>query len=301
LSRRGVELGDLARQFADTPMPGIRAGQSGYVTTMSRDRSYRPCFPANLVTHCHDGILGRVRSRSLGVARADVPELVLVHGMTACDYLLPGLGELSIWTRVHLIDLPGCGGSGEPRHELTVAEFADVVVDWLGHERLGGVLLVGHSSGTQVAAEAARRTADVAGVVLASPVFDPAYRGPARVLWRWLLDLTREPASLERVNRPERKRAGLRRLAHVLRVHLHHSLPDAVGALRVPVLVIRGRDDALSTRRWAHRLAEQATEGGYAEVAGPHTFCWRYPAAWSSPIRAFAGRVGVAARRGGSP
>jgi pimeloyl-ACP methyl ester carboxylesterase len=282
-------------------MPGIRAGQSGYVATMSRDRDYHPRFPAGLVTHYHDGVLGRVRSRSLGVARAGMPELVLVHGMTACDYLLPGLGELSTWTRVHLIDLPGCGGSGEPPHELTVAEFADAVIDWLGHERLGGVLLVGHSSGTQVAAEAGRRSGDVAGVVLASPVFDPAFGGLVRVLWRWLLDLTREPASLERVNRPERKRAGLRRLAHVLRVHLHHSLPDAVGALRVPVLVIRGRDDALSTRRWAYRLAEQAAEGACAEVAGPHTFCWRYPAAWSPPIRALADRLGVAARRGGSP
>ena len=261
---------------------------------MSKDRSYRPRLPAGLVTRYHDGVLGRIRSRSLGVARADVPEVVLVHGMTACDYLLPGLGELSTWTRVHLIDLPGCGGSGDPPHELTVAEFADAVVDWLGHEVPAGVLLVGHSSGTQVAAEAARRCGDVAGVVLASPVFDPAYRGLVRVLWRWLLDLTREPASLERANRPDRKRAGLRRLAHVLCVHLHHSLPEAVGALRVPVLVIRGRDDALSTRRWSHRLAMLAAEGGCVEVAGPHTFCWRYPAAWTPPIQAFAGRLGVA-------
>jgi pimeloyl-ACP methyl ester carboxylesterase len=268
---------------------------------MSKDRGYRPHFPAGLVTRYHDGVLGRVRSRSLGVARADIPELVLVHGMTACDYLLPGLGELSGWTRVHLIDLPGCGGSGEPPHELSVAEFADAVVDWLGHQRLGAVVLVGHSSGTQVVAEAARRCADVAGVVLASPVFDPAYRGLVRVLWRWQLDLRREPAGLEEVNRTDRKRAGLRRLAHVLRVHLHHSLPDAVSALRVPVLIIRGRDDALSTRRWADRLAGLAAEGGCVEVAGPHTFCWRYPAAWTPPIQAFATRLGVAAPRDGSP
>ena len=253
---------------------------------------------SGVVTSYHDGLLGRIRSRSLGAVRAGVPEVVLVHGMTACDYLLPGLGELSTWTRVHLIDLPGCGGSGDPPHELTVAEFADAVNDWLAHEGPGPAVLVGHSSGTQVVAEAARRSGDVAGVVLASPVFDPAYRGLVRVLWRWLLDLTREPASLERINRPERKRAGVRRLAHVLRVHLHQSLPDAVGALRVPVLIIRGRDDALSTRRWAHRLAMRAAEGDCVEVAGPHTFCWRHPAAWSPPIQAFAGRVGTA---GSSP
>jgi pimeloyl-ACP methyl ester carboxylesterase len=51
--------------------------------------------------------------------------------------------------------------------------------------------------------------------------------------------------------------------------------PGAVAALRVPVLVVRGRDDALSTPGWASRLA-----GDYVEVPGPHTFCWRNPEAW---------------------
>ncbi|MFF5292032.1 alpha/beta fold hydrolase [Paractinoplanes globisporus] len=242
-----------------------------------------------IATDHHDGGLGRVRSRSLGAARAGVPELVLIHGMTACDYMVPGLRELATWTRAHLIDLPGCGGSGEPPHELTVAEFADAVLDWLDHRGLSRVVLVGHSSGTQVAAEAARRRpGDVTAVVLASPVFDPAYRRLAPVLWRWALDLTREPSSLERANRPERKRAGLRRLLHVLHEHRHYNLPDAVADLRVPVLVLRGRDDALTTPGWPRRLAALAAEGSFAEVNGPHTFNWQYPAAWSAPIRAFA-------------
>jgi len=117
-------------------------------------------------------------------------------------------------------------------------------------------------------------------------VFDPAYRGLVRVLWRWLLDLTREPAGLERVNRRERKRAGFRRLVHVLGVHRKYRLDEAVAALRVPVLVVRARDDALSTSGWAARLAG---DGDYVEVPGPHTFCWRDPGAWSAPVRAFSG------------
>jgi pimeloyl-ACP methyl ester carboxylesterase len=245
---------------------------------------------SGVVTSYHDGLLGRIRSRSLGAMRAGVPEVVLVHGMTACDYLLPSLTAMATWTRVHLVDLPGCGGSGDPPHELTVEEFADAVTDWLEHRRLHRAILAGHSSGTQVAAATAlkRPDDDLAGVVLASPVFDPAYPGLARVLHRWLLDLTREPAGLERVNRRERKRAGLRRLVHVLRVHRRYRLSDAVTALRVPVLVIRAHDDALSTPGWAGRLAALAAEGGRVEVPGPHTFCWRDPDAWSNPVRAFA-------------
>jgi pimeloyl-ACP methyl ester carboxylesterase len=240
---------------------------------------------SEVVTRFHDGVLGRVRGRSLGDTRPGVPEVVLVHGMTACDYLLPSLHAMAGWTRAHLIDLPGCGGSGEPPHELTVAEFASAVADWLDHQQLGRVILAGHSSGTQVATATALRRTDIAGVVLASPVFDPAYRGLIRVLWRWLLDLTREPAGLERVNRPDRKRAGFRRLLHVLHEHRHYPLADAVAALRVPVLVVRARDDALNTPSWASMLAG----GEHVEVPGPHTFCWRNPGAWSAPVRAFSG------------
>jgi hypothetical protein len=54
------------------------------------------------------------------------------------------------------------------------------------------------------------------------------------------------------------------------------------------VLVIRGREVVISTPEWGQRLAALAGEGRYVEVPGPHTFGWRYPGAWSAPIRSFA-------------
>jgi hypothetical protein len=64
----------------------------------------------------------------------------------------------------------------------------------------------------------------------------------------------------------------------------------------VPVLVVRGRDDVLSSAD-GDRLAGQAADGDYVELAGAHTFLgtsvvpWRHPSAWSAPVRAFAGRL----------
>jgi pimeloyl-ACP methyl ester carboxylesterase len=98
-------------------------------------------------TGFHDGVLGRIRSRALGDPQPGMPEIVMVQGLTVSDYLLPGLDVLSAWTRVHLVDLPGCSGSGEPPHELAVEEFALAVADWLIHRRLSPVILAGHSSG----------------------------------------------------------------------------------------------------------------------------------------------------------
>ena len=109
-----------------------------------------------------------------------------------------------------------------------------------------------------------------------------------RVLRRWWIDRKREPVSLDRVHAPERRRVGFRRLLQVLRPHLDHALEEPVLALRVPVLVIRGHDDVISTPGWGRRPAALAAEGGYVEVPGPHTFCWRHPDVWSKPISAFA-------------
>jgi hypothetical protein len=52
----------------------------------------------------------------------------------------------------------------------------------------------------------------------------------------------------------------------------------------VPVLVVRGRDDVLSSAD-GDRLAGQAADGDYLELAGAHTFLgtsvfpWRHPSA----------------------
>ncbi|OJF12644.1 alpha/beta fold hydrolase [Couchioplanes caeruleus] len=256
---------------------------------MSRDKTYRPALPAGVRIAFHDGVLGRMRIRSLGEPRPGVPEIVMIQGMTVSDYLLPGLGALSAWTRTHLVELPGGSGSGAPPHDLTVTEYAHAAADWLCAQRLGRVLLAGHSSGTQVAAEAALMCRDrVAGVVLAGPAIDPAARGGVRVFAHWWADRRRDPKSLDEVHKPERQRVGFRRLFHVLRAHLRHDLERPVTALPVPVLIIRGREDRLGTARWGRHLADLAGDGRYVEVPGTHSFCWRYPDAWSIPIRDFA-------------
>ena len=67
-------------------------------------------------------------------------------------------------------------------------------------------------------------------------------------------------------------------------------MEEPVSRLRVPLMVIRGRD-RISTPEWGRRLAAQVADGRYVELPGAHTFPWRDPNAWSQPIRDFAGRV----------
>jgi pimeloyl-ACP methyl ester carboxylesterase len=91
--------------------------------------------------------------------------------------------------------------------------------------------------------------------------FDPAIRRPIRLAAQWLHDGRREPPGLIAVQRPEWRRAGLRRLAHLVRVHRRHVIEEPLTRLDVPLLVIRGRDDTLSITRWARHLATLPPDG----------------------------------------
>jgi pimeloyl-ACP methyl ester carboxylesterase len=232
-----------------------------------------------------------MRSRYVGERQLEVPEVVVVQGMAVADYLMPAVAELGRWTRAHLVELPGFAGSGEPTRRLDVPGYAAAVDEWLTAAGMGPVVLVGHSSGTQVAARAAARPAQsgtkIIALVLASPTVAPIARPLPRLLLRWQLDGRHEPPGLTESHVREWRRAGLRGLVHLVRVHMRDRIEDVVPELTVPVLVLQGSQDRLTTTEWASGLAE-AVSGRYQELAGAHTFPWADPGAWSEPIRRHA-------------
>ena len=235
---------------------------------------------------------GVMRSRSVGTPRDGVPEVVAIHGLAVAEYLLPAVRELGAWTRAHLVELPGFSGSGEPPHPMDVPQFADAVVQWLDASGLGSVVLVGHSSGTQVAARiATRHLPNVKALVLASPTMDPRFRSVRRIVLAWRRNHALEPPDLDLQHTPERQRAGLRRVRHALRVHLADALEDVVPQVPVPVLVLYGDQDRICTEPWARQLSELAPDGRFRTLPGAHSFLWTTPRAWSEPIEQLAREV----------
>jgi pimeloyl-ACP methyl ester carboxylesterase len=219
--------------------------------------------------------------------------VIIVPGLAVSRYLRPVADELArAGARCELLDLPGFGDSGDPPAPLDLAGCAAVVAGYL-RERAGDpVVLIGHSSGTQIAALAAVASASVAEVILASPTVDPRYRRLPRLLLRWLADGRHEPAALTRTQLPEWRRAGMRRIRVLLRSLLAHRLADTIGELDCPVTVIRGGRDPLCTPRWAAQLA-----AGHRLVTVPglpHAFPYHDPAGFAELI--LAGGTGNAAR-----
>ena len=102
------------------------------------------------------------------------PALVFVHGWS-CDqsYWDAQAPHFARQHKVVTIDLAGHGESGQDRHTWTMAAFGEDVVAVVKELALDQVVLIGHSMGGAVIAEAARRMPErIIGLVGADTFWD---------------------------------------------------------------------------------------------------------------------------------
>ena len=235
-------------------------------------------------------VAGRpVRSLICGES-GDGPELVVLPGLGALGYLLPTVRACASWTRVTLLDLPGFGSARTAGCPTDLPSVAEVAAGWLEQVPARPVVLLGHSTGAQLALRAAvERPADVSLLVLAGVTFEPAARRP-RVLLRRVLEtvLHERPGELPAVL-PYYLR-GARGLPELLRSSLADRPEDRVGAGRPPVLVLRGEHDALCPAWWARSLAGAAHSGRSLQLPGAHNVPYTHSQVMSDVLAEAAGR-----------
>jgi pimeloyl-ACP methyl ester carboxylesterase len=250
---------------------------------MHRDGSERPLHHETWTMAA-----GRpVRALVSGAPRDGVPEVVLVPGLGAPGYMLDLLHACGAWTRARLLDLPGFGSprTADCPPELEVlAPVAAACLDGAA----GPVLLAGHSTGAQLALRAALTApALVHSLVLLDVTFDPPVRrSPLRLAGRLRTYLRERPRELV-VTLPTFVRAG-RGLPRYLRSALADEPERHLPAVTAPVLVLRGRHDALCPPGWAADLAAGARSGRLVTVPGAHNTPYTHPGAVALHLGALA-------------
>lgn len=219
---------------------------------------------------------GRVHALVGGTPRRG--HLVVAPGLAVSAYLRESVAHAAAsGYQAWLPDPPGFGQSGNPPRRLGVWDIASAFLDWLRRQELRDVTLIGHSSGTQVAAHMAATAPELfSRLLLGSPTVDPKYRPWPKAVLQWRRDGQLEPKSLVRTQRPEWRRAGPLRLLTLARSVFADDLESAVRRVECPVTVVRGERDPLCTTEWARTLADDLVE-----VPGlPHAFPYQAPSVW---------------------
>lgn len=221
---------------------------------------------------------------------ADVPTVVLVHGLVASSRtFVPTLELLGNWSRALAPDLPGFGRSPSAGAVLDVAESAEVVHRWMAENGLEGATLVGHSLGASVVAHlAAGHPGSVSGLVLVSPALDRRLRHPLAPVVRWVRNAGREPLGAHAVLARDLLSCGPTTALRTYRYALEDRIEDQLARLASPMLVVRGDRDAVVSRPWAEELVTMVPGADLAVVRGAaHLLGYTSPSALDGLVADF--------------
>lgn len=208
------------------------------------------------------------------------PDFVLVHGIgvSARSYG-PTAAALAEHGDVYLLDLPGYGRSPRPDRDMTIADHARIVGQFLTDTNLDHPVVVGHSMGTQVVLQMAADFPDqLDHLALIAPVLAPETRSILTATGLLLRNGLREPPLVMGEAMVDYLfRAGIpymiQQTPHLLTTDLE-ELAAVVSAL---TLVICGKDDPIVPLEWARKLSERFERGWFATVPGPHASMFAAP------------------------
>ena len=224
---------------------------------------------------------------------------VLVPGLGLPRYLVPLARHLAAQgLETVLLDAlawrgRGSAGGRAQRAEPTIAGLSELAAAWLRRQEEGSVVVVGHSTGSQVALEAVlrvQRTRPALELVMGGPTFTPEQRRlrglvPA-ALTAYLKDPPRELVVLKDVARVRTD------LARIVQSGRRHPTDKRVGLLTVPLTVTAGEADSFAPRDWLDLLARRAGVASRAVVLpGSHNNPFAYPEEFGALVLEAAARL----------
>lgn len=213
----------------------------------------------------------------------------------------PTLARLQLPHAAAAVALPAYGVPAAWGSALGPRDTAQRLLDRLDELRAGRTVLLGHSVGCQVVAEAARAAPDrVAALVLVGPTGDPAARPWAALVRRWLRNLPGETPRQVPVLLRDYTYSGMISFARAMDAARRHRLDATLAGLRCPVLLVRGAHDHICPPAFLERLAGRAACPGLVTVPGAaHMAPLTHPQELAAAVRPFLTGTGTGGRATG--
>lgn len=220
----------------------------------------------------------------------DAPVVILVHGaIISSRYMVPTAELLAPISRVYAPDLPGYGDSDKPNHTLNLPDLADVLCKWMDEMGIDRATMLGNSFGCQIIAEFAVRHCDrIERAVLQGPTVDRHARTFPEQLGRFMLNAHLEDPSQTPIQIQDYWLAGLPRVIRTFQIALEDRIEEKLPYLRVPTLVVRGKEDPVVPQQWAEEVVSLLPNGKLAVIpGGGHTLNYSAPLELVRVTRAF--------------
>ena len=227
-----------------------------------------------LITRSEVIVDGRSLLQLTSGRRTSLPPIVMVPGLGYRELLFPWMRELSTWTHVTLLDLPGWHRHRAAACEPTVTGVAEAVADWLRGADAPPPILVGHSTGAQAALRSAVAVPDhLEAVVLAGPTLDPAARHWPQLIARYCRPLWREPPAELAAVRRSLVAGRISPVIELIESAMVDRPEDLVTQLSVPAMILAGQHDRVAPPAWCRRLADLG-RARLRTLPGGHNFCF---------------------------
>jgi 2-hydroxy-6-oxonona-2,4-dienedioate hydrolase len=190
-----------------------------------------------------------------------LPLVILPGFVVSSRYVEPSAEWLTFFFQVFVPDLPGWGRSDRPKVLPDLPGLARFLAMWLQEMGLNWVAVLGASFGAQIAAEFAVQYPErVARIVMVGPTIDPKARTPFHLIWRWLVNSSREPPLPKSMLR-DYLDASPRWVFHLARQALRDRMEDKLPSIHTPTLVVQGSRDPLSPPEWAEQVVSLLSNG----------------------------------------
>ncbi|WP_350348181.1 alpha/beta fold hydrolase [Agromyces sp. G08B096] len=198
------------------------------------------------------------------------PTYVLVHGLgMAHEYWAALADALEPTGRVLALDLPGFGDSPDPAAPLSMPESGSLLAELIEAEGLDRPVLVGHSTGAQVVAEAAAQRPDLVGpIVLIGATVNPRERTITRQSLRFLQDIAIGSPKVFAIGLHSYLEGGMGWYVRNLRPMIAHRMEDVLPRIQARTLVVRAERDRVVPRDWGREMTALAPHAAYVEVPG---------------------------------